>query len=166
MPSGNGNNGSGVRDKNGFTEKQRLALPVIAQAKTKAQGVEECERLGIMRADTYYKHWTKQPHFVNALKELREQFFQDVLSDVKHVFRESAVELAGRLVDAAKQSSSDRDRIIAIAKVLSALGVDFGTGTKVNVQQSTTLVTEKQVEFKDRIEKLAEDRLARITSDD
>lgn len=129
-----------TRDKDGLTDKQRQAIPIIARAKSKHQGVLECEKLGIIKQHHYYKQWVKEPRFVSKLDAERERYFQEVRETVKDVFMTYAEVLAQRLVALGLQDGSDRLR--AIEDVLIALGFEFGRGSKVAVQ--TNVVQSRQ----------------------
>jgi hypothetical protein len=137
-----------TRDKDGLTDKQRQAIPIIARAKSKHQGVLECERLGIVKQHHYYKHWVKEPRYVEKLQIERQQYFEEVREKVTDVFINYAEVLAQRLVALGLQDGSDRLR--AIENVLTTLGFEFGRGGKVQVQ--TNVVQSQNAEtFKERL---------------
>lgn len=120
------------RDKDGLTDKQRQSLPIIARAKSRHQGVLECEKMGIVRQSHYYNHWVKEPEFVRMLEEERHKYFEEVRSKVTDTFLSYAEILAQRLVSFGLQDG--RDRLRAIEDVLTAIGVELGKGSRVDIR--------------------------------
>ena len=146
-----------TRDKDGLTDKQRRAIPIIARAKSKHQGVLECEKLGIVKQHQYYKVWVKEPAFVDKLEAERTNYFQEVREQVMDVFMTYAEVLAQRLVALGLQDGSDRLR--AIEDVLMSLGFEFARGSKVNVQTNVAQVS-KDKSFAECLKEIQEQRTA------
>ena len=144
-----------TRDKDGLTDKMRRALPIIARAKSKHQGVLQCEKLGIIKQHHYYKHWVKDRNYVEKLEAEREKYFHEVRETVKDVFLNYAEVLAQRLVALGLQDGSDRLR--AIEDVLTTIGFEFGRGSKVAVQ---TNVSQNQLggSFAESLREVQEER--------
>ncbi len=152
------------RNKDGLTDAQQQALPIIARAKSRHQGVLECEKLGIVRQWQYYKFWTKEPQFVKRLDEEREKYFGEVRSRVKDIFIHYAELLAQRLVSFGLQDG--RDRLRAIEDVLTAIGIELGKGPRIDVK-TNVVQNQRGKEFQEAFKKAQAERerrtrLARI----
>ena len=144
-----------TRDKDGLTDKMKQAIPIIARAKSKHQGVLQCERLGIIRQHHYYKHWVKDRTYVEKLEAEREKYFLEVRDSVNDVFMAYAEVLAQRLVALGLQDGSDRLR--AIEDVLTTLGFEFGRGSKVAVQTNVSQ-SQSDASFAERFREAQEER--------
>ncbi len=143
------------RNKNGLTDKQQQALPIIARAKSRHQGVLECQRLGIVNQTQYYKYWTKEPQFVERLQEERDKYFGEVRSRIKDIFVSYAELLAQRLVSFGLQDG--RDRLRAIEDVLGAIGIELGRGSRVDVRTQVVQASQGQG-FAERVKDIQEER--------
>jgi hypothetical protein len=143
------------RDSDGLTDKQKQAIPIIARAKSRHQGILECERLGIVRQSHYYNRWVKEPVFVEKLEEERRKYFEEVRNRVMDVFVAYAELLAQRLVSFGLQDG--RDRLRAIENVLTAVGIEFGKGQKVDVK-TNVVQTAPEEDFVERLKRLSRER--------
>ena len=146
------------RNKDGLTDKQQQALPIIARAKSRHQGVLECEQLGIVKQWQYYQHWVKEPEVVRQLEEEREKYFGEVRVRVKDIFIGYAELLAQRLVTFGLQDG--RDRLRAIEDVLSAIGIEFGKGSQVNVKTNVIQTNEDAKSLAEVMDEVQEWRMA------
>jgi hypothetical protein len=120
------------RSKDGLTDKQRAAIPIIARARSKHHGIVECEKKGIASQRQYYQVWIKEPKFLRKLDEERDKYFSEIRDRVRDIFKDHAEILAQRLVAFGLQDGKDRLRAIEI--VLQAIGVDLGKGSRLAVQ--------------------------------
>jgi len=151
------------RNKDGLTDKQQQALPIIARAKSRHQGVCECERLGIVSEGQYYQRWVKEPEFVRQLEEERERYFGEVLVRVRDIFVSYAELLAQRLVTFGLQDG--RDRLRAIEDVLSAIGIEFGKGSQINVKTNVIQSGGREETLTEAIQRVSRERWRKFEDD-
>ena len=148
MENGNNHsqtNGNGRRDKNGLTEKQRRAIPVIAVAESVRQGVFECERLGIVSAYTYYHRWVHEPEFRQARDDAREKMLGEASLRVKSIFVGAAEEAASQLVKIAGKGQIGKAQVAGCYAVLQGAGIEEFQRKATNIQMQQTVVNEAEV---------------------
>ena len=143
------------RNKDGLTDKQRAAIPIIARAKSKHQGIVECEKQGIASQRQYYRIWIKEPKFLRKLEEERDKYFGEIRDRVRDIFKDHAEILAQRLVSFGLQDGKDRLR--AIENVLQAIGIDLGKGSRLAVQTNVSQ-NQSDADFQARFQEAQEER--------
>ena len=60
-------------DTKELTDKQKLSLVLIGAAKSVHAGVMECVRQKIVSRDWFYRHWLKNPAYVEATNAERDR---------------------------------------------------------------------------------------------
>ena len=136
-------------DNKELTDKQKLSLVVIGAAKSVHAGVMECVRQKIVSRDWFYRHWLKQPAYVEAMNAERDRLQGEIRTRVANQLLANVEDVLENLIAHAKSSRGDSPRCAEI--VLGLLGFDTGRGNRVNVNTSVSQQTDNQKKFNDRL---------------
>ncbi len=138
------------RDKSGLTRKQRLAITIVAGAKSRHQGVLECERKKIITADHYYRQWMHERRFVFAINAERTRIqgeHNERREQQLYAYEEAVTQ---EVIDTALSKGADKMRAIEV--FFGLIGVDTGRGNRfkstTHIQHTTNIELRKELEQK------------------
>lgn len=99
-------------DKNSLSQRQSKALPFFAACTTYEAA---CQKASISR-NTFYE-WLKNPHFKEALNQLRESIHEETVG----VLKNCASEAVGKLVSLMRNSANENVQRLAANDILTRL---------------------------------------------
>jgi hypothetical protein len=136
---GNDNNftGSNRRDKNGMTEKMRASIPIIAAARTRREGIQQCQKFGIIGSGDgserhFYRAWLKHPYYRSELERERERVQGEMAERIQSLMMAYEEDIVEHLCITALSSRADKIR--AAELILTLRGYPTGKGVRLNQQ--------------------------------